>query len=143
MNIETILEHDERYVPHVYLDSEGYQTIGIGRLVDKRKGGGITREEALYLLRNDIDRKSAELDAKLPWWRHESTIRQWAMLSMAFNLGVNGLLGFKKMLTAWKGKDYAEAKRQALDSKWATQVKSRAHRIAHMIEHDELPESLR
>ena len=139
MNLETLLEQHEAFVPHAYQDSEGYWTIGIGRLIDQRKGGGITYEEAKYLLRNDIARKETELDAKIPWWRHESTVRQWAMLSLAFNLGVRGLLAFKKMLAAWEAKDYAEAAREALDSVWATQVKSRANYIAHMIEHDEIP----
>ena len=31
---------------HAYADSLGYTTIGYGRMIDKRKGGGITEREA-------------------------------------------------------------------------------------------------
>lgn len=139
MDIEKLLEQDEGFVPHAYQDSEGYWTIGIGRLIDERRGGGISREEAIYLLKNDIKQKSEELDSKIPWWRHESQIRRWAMLNMAFNLGVEGLLGFKKTMYHWAKGEYKEAAKCALDSLWAKQVKSRAKRIAHMIEFDEIP----
>ena len=37
--IEKDLTIDEGRVSHVYKDSLGYYTIGIGHLVDQRKGG--------------------------------------------------------------------------------------------------------
>ena len=53
MNIErlksTLLKH-EAEVSHAYEDSEGYLTVGVGRLIDKRKDGGISHTEAMYLL---------------------------------------------------------------------------------------------
>ena len=33
-----------------YQDSMGFWTIGVGRLIDARKGGGISQEESRYLL---------------------------------------------------------------------------------------------
>ena len=49
------IKKDEGIVLHVYDDSLGYSTIGYGRLVDRRKGGGISEDEALYLLKNDVN----------------------------------------------------------------------------------------
>ncbi|MDB5422300.1 MAG: hypothetical protein JWR59_2247 [Brevundimonas sp.] len=82
------LERDEACVRHAYKDSRGYWTIGIGRLIDKTLGGGITREEALYLKRNDIVRFKGELDLAAPWWRTLDPVRQRAVLNMTFNLGL-------------------------------------------------------
>lgn len=44
------LETDEGRVPHAYQDHLGYWTIGVGHLIDKRKGGGLTPDEVDYLL---------------------------------------------------------------------------------------------
>ncbi len=49
---------------------------------------------------------------------------------MAYNLGVHGLLGFSKMLSALHAGDYATASSEALASAWAGQVGDRAKRIA-------------
>jgi hypothetical protein len=59
---------DEDEVLHVYPDHLGFATIGVGRLVDPRKGGGITQEESRYLLRNDIARRIAECEQRFEWW---------------------------------------------------------------------------
>lgn len=135
-NDELLIEElirDEGFVPHAYQDSLGWWTIGVGRLIDRRKGGGITREEAEYLLSNDIDRKVKELDEKLPWWRTLSPVRQRVIVNMAFNLGVSGLLGFRNTLAMIQRGDYEGAARGMLRSKWATQVGNRAKRLAEMM----------
>jgi lysozyme len=105
-------------------------TIGIGRNLDDV---GITPAEARYLLEGDIARAMAGLDSELPWWRKMSDRRQRALVNMAVNLGIGGLLKFKKMLAAMERGDWSEASRQALDSRWAEQVGERAKRIAKMI----------
>ena len=50
MNLAQLLEAREGRVAHAYIDSEGYTTIGVGRLIDKRKGGRLTDREIDYLL---------------------------------------------------------------------------------------------
>lgn len=127
------LIRDEGEVLHAYQDTEGFWTLGVGRLIDKRRGGGITHEEALYLLQNDILRKMEDLDRELPWWRKLSPVRQRVMLNMCFNLGIWGLLKFKKTLAAVESGRYEEASRGMLASKWAKQVGERAERLALMM----------
>lgn len=127
------LIRDEGEVLHVYQDTEGFWTLGIGRLVDKRRGGGITHEEALYLLQNDILRKMEDLDRELPWWRKLSPVRQRVLLNMCFNLGIGGLLKFKNTLAAVERGRYEEASRGMLKSRWAGQVGERADRLAKMM----------
>ena len=124
------LMDDEGFSLEPYKDTVGALTIGYGRNLD---AVGIDKDEAAYLLRNDLKRALHSLDRHLPWWRDLSQKRQCAMANMTFNLGIIGLLNFKKMLTALKKRDYSLAADEALDSKWATQVGSRADRIANLI----------
>jgi lysozyme len=123
-----------------YLDTVKKLTIGVGRNLDDI---GISPDEALYLLNQDIVRTATELGQKLPWIKQLSEIRQIALMSMAFNLGVDGLLKFKDMLAALKLGDYSSAAREMLDSRWRWQVKKRAAELAAMIEKEEIPADLR
>ncbi len=125
-----LLRGDEGEVLHSYVDSLGFQTIGVGRLIDKRKGGGITKEESAYLLANDIRRKSADLDKHLPWWRNLCHARQGVLLSMTFQMGIEGLLGFKNTLAMIHAGKYDEAAKGLLNSLWARQTPERAGRMA-------------
>lgn len=127
------LRRDEGVVAHAYQDHLGFWTIGVGRLIDKRKGGRLTDEEIDYLLANDVARFETELDDRLPWWRDLDPVRQRVILNMAFNLGVAGLLGFKNTLAAIKAKRWSAASQGMLASKWAKQVGLRADRLAKMM----------
>jgi lysozyme len=49
---------------------------------------------------------------------------------MAFQLGTDGLLGFKNTLALIRDGKYAEAAEAMLQSKWATQTPERAQRLA-------------
>jgi lysozyme len=131
--LQNELIRDEGLKLSAYQDSLGYWTIGVGRLIDARKGGKISEREARILLGNDIVSRASELDAALPWWKGLSDGRQRAILNMAFNLGVPGLLGFRGMLAAMQAGDWEAASREALNSKWATQVGQRANRVAVLI----------
>lgn len=113
-----------------YLCSEGKLTIGYGRNIQQT---GITKEEALYLLDNDLDRVEQELDRSFVWWRTMSDKRQRALANMCFNLGLKKLLGFKNMLAAMERKDFETAANEAVDSDWYKQVKDRSPRIVEMI----------
>ena len=52
---------------------------------------------------------------------------------MAFNLGIYGLLTFKKFLKYLKNEEYVKASKEMLDSKWAKQVGSRARELSEQI----------
>ena len=57
--IEMLRRH-EGVEKHVYLDTEGLETIGVGRNVSKT-GLGLSDDEVNYLLQNDISRVIKEL----------------------------------------------------------------------------------
>jgi lysozyme len=123
------LRRDEGEVLTAYSDSLGYLTIGVGRLVDKRKGGGITAEESAYLLANDIRDKTAAVIKALPWAEHLDPVRFGVLQNMAFQLGVNGLLGFKNTLSLIQGGNYERAAEGMAASLWAKQTPARCARL--------------
>ena len=134
MNLAQQLEREEGRRRSVYADSLGYQTIGIGRLVDARKGGGLSDAEIDFLLANDIKAKTAEVMAALPWAASLSEPRQAVLIGMAFQLGTVGLLGFKNTLASTARGDYAAGAAGMRASKWARQTPARAMRMADQME---------
>lgn len=135
-SLEDMLIRHEGIVLHAYTDSEGYLTIGVGRLIDKRLNGGITEEEARHLLRNDIQKVVAQAKT-FPWYDKLNNPRKQVILNMLFNLGRPRFSKFKKMIACLEASDYVGAAREMLDSKWARQVKGRATELAGIMERGE------
>lgn len=140
MNAET-REHltadlivDEGVVLYAYADSLGFITIGCGRMIDKRRGGGITHAEALHLLQNDVRRHWDDLVERMPWVELLDEVRQAALANLAFNLGVEGLSKFVNTLEALRRGDYEAAAQGLTNSLWYRQVQgSRSGRVIRMI----------
>ena len=135
------LRRDEgvRYEP--YDDTVGVKTVGVGHNLQAKPLGLIyplTDEEVDRILLLDIADTLEDLDDRLPWWRELSDVRQRVLANMAFNLGIGGLLDFRKMLAAAKSGRYEDAAREMLASKWARQVGDRAKRLADMMREDEV-----
>lgn len=129
--LEKLLIRHEGVKNTVYRCPAGKLTIGVGRNLEDN---GITDEEALGLLRNNIRRCELELDAALGYWRALSPPRQRVLISMGFQLGLKGLLGFKRMLAALEHGEYATAARHLMDSQMARQTPHRAQELARMLE---------
>lgn len=127
------LKVEEGFRLYAYADSQGYATIGYGRMVDRRRGGGITLGEAEFLLNNDVYKVIREL-SPYAWYEAQDSVRQAALADMAFNLGIVGLLHFPHFLGFMLTKDYPSAIAQLVNTKWHTQVGARADRIIKLIE---------
>lgn len=128
-DLKSQLVRDEGEVLHAYKDSLGYLTIGVGRLIDKAKGGGITKEESDYLLSNDIKRKVPAVIKALPWVMSLNEARRGVLFNMAFQLGLDGLLAFKNTLRYIKDGDYNQAAANMKMSKWHSQTPGRCERL--------------
>jgi lysozyme len=134
MNIERMLEDEEGRERSAYLDSKGFWTIGVGRLIDKRKGGGLSEDEIDYLLANDIRNKTSEVARALPWLASLNEPRRVAIVGMAFQLGTAGMLGFRRAIAAARDERWDVASAEMLDSKWAKEdTPARAHRMAQQM----------
>lgn len=125
------LKGDEGVRRFAYLDSLGFTTIGVGRLVDPRKpGSGLRDDEITYLLNNDVDDRIDALTRRLPWFQNLDDARRGVLLNMAFQLGTDGLMGFKNTLALIEARQYAQAADALMQSKWAAQTPARARRMA-------------
>lgn len=131
--ISNQLVRDEGEVLTEYKDHLGFSTIGVGRLIDKRRGGGITKEESRYLLKNDIESRIMGLRQSLKFFDKLDEARQGVLINMAFQLGLAGLLGFKQTLALVEKGAYKEASKAMIQSKWATQTPARAKRMAQQM----------
>jgi lysozyme len=128
------LEREEGRVNHAYQDSLGFCTIGVGRLIDKRKGGHLSDEEIDHLLANDIKAKMAAIDGWPAWQAvKDDPVRATALLSMAFQLGADGLAGFKNSLQLIADRQWQQAAANLMQSRWARQTPNRARRVTQMI----------
>lgn len=140
MNTENLtrqLGGDEGRRSKVYKDSLGFDTIGIGRLVDAHKaGGGLRNSEMDLMLSNDIEDRVVSLSKQLPWMLWLSEARQGVLLNMSFQLGVDGLLGFKNTLQMIKEGNFEAAAKGMLQSKWASQTPARAKRLSEQMRTD-------
>ena len=128
------IEREEGWREHAYRDHLGFWTIGYGFPIDERRGGGLPKDIANAWLEKVIADIEESLDREIFWWRTLTESRQRALINMAYQLGVSGLMRFQNMLAALRDADYATAAKEALDSKWAKQTPQRARRMAHMIE---------
>jgi lysozyme len=60
--------------------------------------------------------------------------RQAVLIGMAFQMGLKGLLQFKRTLGSIEDGQFSEAAAEMLDSAWAKQTPARAMRLATQME---------
>ena len=107
----------------VYLDTEGIETIGVGRNLRDR---GLSEDEIAIC--------EEELLNNFEWYAELDEVRKRVLIDMAFNLGMPKLKQFAKMLGAIENKDWVNVASEMLDSRWAEQVGNRASRLSEMME---------
>jgi lysozyme len=134
MDLITQLRREEGVSRHAYQDHLGFWTIGVGRLIDKRKGGGLSDEEVDHLLRNDVERFTREVKQALSWFDELNEPRQAVLIGMAFQMGTAGLLQFRNTLNAVRDNRWFDAAEGMLASRWAQQTPGRASRMAKQME---------
>ena len=116
----------------VYLCSEGYETIGVGRNISEG-GLGLSKDEVDFLLVNDIKRVQDELTRNFPWFLDLNEARRDAMVDICFNLGLTRLRSFANALEAMSYGQYEIAANEFMDSRWSQQVGNRAVEGTEMI----------
>ena len=124
-NIKEMLIKNEGLVLQVYDDSLGYKTIGVGRCLDKN---GISEDEAMYLLENDIERVIASLDKNWKVWRSFEPLAQEVCVDCTFQMGISGWMNFRRTRALMEMGAWLEASEEILRSKYAVQTPNRAAR---------------
>jgi len=124
-SLEAQLIRDEGLRLKPYKDSVGVLTIGIGHNLTR----GISEVAAMFIFREDVTDARHEAET-LPFYASLDDVRKDVIVNMVFNMGLPTFKRFKKMIAALEAKDYTEASKQMLASKWASQVGKRAVRLS-------------
>lgn len=109
-----------------YKDTVGKLTIGVGRNLDDV---GISEEEAMILLGNDVQKAADDIEALVPNVGELEVARQLVLIDMAFNLGRTRLAKFRRMLAAVRAVKFEEAADEMVNSRWYQQVGRRAVKL--------------
>lgn len=133
------LKRDEGFRGMPYRCSADKLTVGYGTLLP------LTEGEAKLLLQYRLGLMKGELATRLRGEGidlHElPACVQRALLNASYCLGVPRFMGFTRMLEALLVRDYEDAAKELLDSRFARQVKGRAERLAALIRLGDNPET--
>lgn len=133
------LKFEEGLRLKTYLCTAGKRTIGYGRNLDanpyfegNKIPDEITKDEAEAILAHDIDQVTKQLVHRWTGFTLLDEVRRDALINMAFQMGVDGLLGFKMMHKALLKGDWRKACNEALDSQWGKteELRPRSMRVA-------------
>lgn len=123
-NLDKMLVFEEAIKLKRYSCSKGYPTIGVGhRILGTDPAYYTTKglkdyEEAIKLLK--IDEVKAERAAReYEWFLGLNEPRKATIISMIFQMGSKGFVGFKQLHKAIKEQRWVAARNEMLDSKWA------------------------
>ena len=133
-----VISREEGYREFAYRCSEGYPSIGIGWKIGRKEDSlesykfmSVSERIAEMKCSERIFEIRAELGEKIPFFFLQTMPRQTMLISMAYQMGVDGLMGFKHMLSAIRDRDWEVVYIEGLDSRWAKQTPERAER--HML----------
>lgn len=123
--IKDLIKRHEGLRLKMYTCPAGYNTIGYGFNLDANE---ITKEIAGILFDLSYNRVLEQIKSNddLAFVQDLDGARRGVIVDMAFNLGIHGLLKFKRMIAALAAHDHETAAKEMEDSLWFHQVGNRA-----------------
>jgi lysozyme len=135
--VEDYLIFEEGEELSAYQDSKGFWTIGVGHMIDKRKGGQIPHELSRALLDYDVGVHEQYL-RYFTWYGSLSVVRKGVLISMLHQLG--SLQAWPDFIAAMNAGDWKAAAAAMLNSDVAKyEAPKRWARAAQMMETDQWP----
>jgi len=144
--LREILKFHEGLRLKPYLCTAGRWTIGYGHNLEahnEASPSSITIEQAERYLDQDMASAEKQCAAKFPFYSRISDVRKAVLIDMCFNMGINGIAGFKMMVAALTDGKYPDAAIEMMDSKWSKQVGYRAVRLMLMMAKDKWPDDIK
>lgn len=145
--LEQVKRH-EGWRPSAYRCPAGKLSIGYGHNLEANPvacdivvRSPIDRSFGERMLIEDLERTEHVLTKTWPHFANLRGARREAMINMAFNLGVAGLMKFRATLRAIEQGDFEEAAAEMLDSRWAEQVGDRARELAQIMRMGHYPDT--
>jgi len=124
-NIKEMLIKNEGLVCGVYTCSAGKLSCGVGRNLE---ANGISEEEAMFMLENDINRVVDNLDKVWEVCRTFPVPAQEVCVDCTFQMGISGFMNFRRTRALMEMGAWLEASEEVLRSKYAVQTPNRAAR---------------
>lgn len=122
MSLIEDIKQDEGFKGDPYYCSEGMLTVGYGTTFP------LDEAEAELLLNYRLNKTIGAIKSSL--YDLDIEDEAWDILyNMSYQIGVNGLLKFKKMIKALRNQNYLEASKEGIDSLWYRQTPKRAERL--------------
>lgn len=109
------IKQEEGFRAEMYDCPAGFKTIGYGINLEMTP---IPEPIAELWLRHILSSINLQI-ARHEWFRSLNDDRRVVILDMCYQMGVSGVLKFKRMIAAIESGDYDEAANQMADSKWA------------------------
>ena len=120
------LKRDEGFKPKPYQCTSGVWTIGYGFT-------SLTVSESNMILSMRVNHINCEL-LEFGWYRGLNNARKSVIIQMAFQLGFDGLLKFKKMIRAIELNNFNTAAIEMRNSKWFGQTPNRVIRLMNKMQ---------
>jgi lysozyme len=93
----------------------------------------VTLAGADWLMLRQIDATEKECARVFDFWPGLDEVRREALVEMGYQMGIERLLGFRRMLGAIRRQDWGSVRTEALDSRWARQTPKRAEHLANQL----------
>lgn len=123
------IKESEGFRSRVYQCTEGYDTIGYGFAI---KDLVLSEEISTMILVEKLDKINDRLSSH-DWFIDSPDDVRDVLVEMAYQMGVTGLLKFKKTLLYVSNRKYKEASVEMLDSLWAKQTPNRAKKLSDIM----------
>ena len=129
MSLIDNLKQSEGYKSTVYKCTQGYDTIGYGFAI---KDLILSEEISTMILIEKLDGISERLSGHDFYISSPDDVRD-VLVEMAYQMGISGLLKFKRTLQYISEKNYEMASVEMLDSLWAKQTPNRAKHLSEIV----------
>lgn len=146
MSLIKNIKREEGFRALPYKDTLGFNTVGYGfKLPLSKAEQEISLElgfNEIYpmsqivadaILKHRLDLTKETLKKQLIWIVDKPPQIRDILTEMAYQLGVNGLVKFKKTLKLIEQNRYKEASKEMLNSLWAKQTPNRAKRLSRRL----------
>jgi len=143
--LDSILLH-EGFEPKPYIDPLAHKKIPADEfeiiknnwhLLTPTFGHGltyITETESTVIVQGRINDITVDLHMQEWSFRDAHVAVKNVLIEMAYQMGVDGVLKFKKMWNAIEKRNYKEAAKEMRDSMWYNQTPHRAEELAQIVE---------
>ncbi len=130
------LERFEGFRSEIYFDTEMIETVGIGRNLEvypfdeeeqlEYDRGGYKHVDAVAWAYEKLSQCRLDIMVHKPTLVRCPPVVRLIVTDMTYNLGLRGVLGFKKFFEALRQEDYKRAALELQDSKYFSQTGTRA-----------------